>query len=114
MSAAGRVTIDEFSRFEIRTARVVDCRVHPDADRLLILDCDLGEGERRQIVAGIRRSYAPEALVGRTIVIVANLEPAVLRGVESQGMLLAASPPDRATVAVLTVDGDVPAGWKVT
>jgi methionyl-tRNA synthetase len=75
-------------------ATVTAAEPHPNADRLLVLRVDLG-GEQRQIVAGIRAHYPPETLVGRQVVVVANLEPAMLRGVESQGMLLAASSGDR-------------------
>lgn len=84
------LTIDEFARAELRVARILTAAPHPNADRLMVLEVDLGT-ERRQIVAGIRAHYTPEELVGRSIVVVANLQPATLRGVESQGMLLAAS-----------------------
>lgn len=104
------VSIEDFAKLDLRVAQVLSCEPHPQADRLLILQVDLGE-ERRQIVAGIRAHYPPEQLVGRRVVVVANLQPAVLRGVESQGMLLAASGTD--TVAVLSPDKDVPPGSKV-
>lgn len=84
------LTIDEFARVELKIATVVSATYHPKADRLLVLEVDLGS-ERRQIVAGIRAHYAPEELVGKQITVVANLQPAKLRGVESQGMLLAAT-----------------------
>ena len=84
------ITIDQFKTVELRVATVVSAEPHPNADRLVVLRVDLGS-EQRQIVAGIRATYDPATLVGRQIVVVANLEPAVLRGVESQGMLLAAS-----------------------
>jgi len=84
------ITIDQFKTVELRVATVVSAEPHPNADRLLVLRVDLGS-EQRQIVAGIRATYDPATLVGRQIVVVANLEPAVLRGIESQGMLLAAS-----------------------
>lgn len=84
------ISIDDFRRIELRVATITAAEPHPNADRLLVLGIDLG-GERRQLVAGIRGHYEPEALVGRQIVVVANLEPAKLRGVDSQGMLLAAS-----------------------
>lgn len=73
---------------ELRVAEVVEAGDHPNADRLLVLQVDLG-GERRQLVAGLAGVYEPESLVGRRIVVVANLTPARLRGEESQGMLLA-------------------------
>lgn len=84
------LTLDDFRKLDLRIATVTAAEPHPNADRLLVLQVDLG-GERRQLVAGIRAHYEPETLVGRQIVVVANLEPATLRGVESQGMLLAAS-----------------------
>ena len=84
------ITIEQFQQVELRVATVKEAAPHPNADRLLVLKVDLG-GEERQIVAGIRAHYDPAALVGTQVVVVANLEPATLRGVESQGMLLAAS-----------------------
>lgn len=84
------ISIDDFRRIELRVATITAAEPHPNADRLMVLGIDLG-GEQRQLVAGIRGHYEPAALVGRQIVVVANLEPAKLRGVESQGMLLAAS-----------------------
>jgi methionine--tRNA ligase beta chain len=87
--ALPQIEIDQFMQVELRTARVEQAERVPKADKLLRLVVDLG-GEKRQIVAGIAAKYAPEELLGRTIVIVANLKPAKLRGVESQGMLLAA------------------------
>ena len=84
------ITIEQFQTVELRVGTVKEAAPHPNADRLLVLKVDLGT-EERQIVAGIRAHYDPAALVGTQVVVVANLEPAKLRGVESQGMLLAAS-----------------------
>lgn len=108
----GLVSIDDFKRAQLRTARVVEARPHPNADKLLLLTVDVGRESTKQIVAGIRKHYEPESLVGRTIVIVDNLEPVVLRGEESQGMLLAASVGDK--VVLLRPDADdVPGGCEV-
>ena len=107
------VLYDDFSKLDLRIARVLECTPHPNADKLLVLKVDLGS-EQRQIVAGIRGYYQPETLVGKLIVIVANLAPRTMRGLESQGMLLAASTPDRSQVILLTPDADVPAGSKVS
>jgi methionyl-tRNA synthetase len=85
------ITIEDFGRVELKVGTVKKAEAHPKADRLLVLQVDLGEETERQIVAGIRASYDPEALVGRQVVVVANLKPALLRGIESRGMLLAAS-----------------------
>jgi len=83
-------TIDDFKKLEFRIAEIKDAVEHPQADRLYVLKVDVG-GSEKQIVAGIRAGYGKEDLVGKQVVLVNNLEPAVLRGVESQGMLLAAS-----------------------
>jgi tRNA-binding protein len=95
------VSYDDFAKLELRVARVKEARPHPNADRLLLLQVDLG-GQEKQIVAGIRQHYTPEQLVGKLIVVVNNLEPAMLRGESSNGMLLAATSADK--VIVLTVD----------
>lgn len=105
-----QITIDQFLEVELRVARIIAAERVPDADRLLKLQVDLGT-EQRQLVAGIALSYAPETLVGRRIVVVANLLPARIRGVESQGMLLAADLDGRPILAVF--DDDVPPGTRV-
>ncbi len=104
------VTIEDFMRLDLRVARVVRVEPHPNAEKLIRLQIDLG-GELRQIVAGIAAHYRPEDLEGKLIVVVANLKPAKLRGEWSHGMLLAASGPE--TIAVLTPMRDVPAGAEV-
>jgi len=81
-------TIDDFKKLELRIAQIKEVNDHPNADRLYVITIDLGD-KTKQIVAGIRPSYAKEDLVGKQVVVVDNLEPAILRGVESQGMLLA-------------------------
>ena len=106
------IGIDEFSRVELRTARVLAAEKVQGADKLLKLTVDIGR-EQRTIVAGIALRYAPETLVGRTIVVVANLKPAKLRGVMSQGMLLAASDESGQPFILTTEDPNVPAGWRV-
>ena len=87
-----RVGIEDFLRLDLRVARVVAAERVPKSRKLLKLDVDLGT-ERRTLVAGIAEAYEPEALVGRVIGMVANLKPAVVMGVESNGMILAASAP---------------------
>jgi methionyl-tRNA synthetase len=111
--AAGtaEIGIDEFARVDLRTAKVVAAERVQGADRLLKLTVDIG-AETRTIVAGIAARYAPESLVGRTIVVVANLKPAKLRGVISQGMLLAASD-SAGQPYILTTEEPVPPGWRV-
>jgi methionyl-tRNA synthetase len=104
------ITIEQFKTVELRVATVKSAEAHPNADRLLVLRVDLGD-EERQIVAGIRAAYDPATLVGRQVVVVANLEPAMLRGVESQGMVLAA--PGENGVVLVTPEKPVPAGAVV-
>ncbi len=104
------VSFKEFQKLELRVARVESASRVPGADRLLTLHVNLGN-EQRQIVAGVAEHYSPESLVGRQIVMVANLEPATIRGVASEGMLLAASADGR--VALLRPDADVPDGAEV-
>ncbi len=90
-------TIQEFMNFEFKTAKIVEALDHPNADKLVVLKIDTGVRDEsgnpvlKQIVAGIRKVYTNEELVGKTIVVIDNLDPAVLRGVESNGMLLAAT-----------------------
>jgi methionine--tRNA ligase beta chain len=99
---ADPIAYDDFAKVELRVAKVLEARPHPNADKLLLLQVDLGEDAPRQIVAGIKAHYTPESLVGKKIVIVANLAPATLRGETSSGMLLAATSGEK--VVLLTVD----------
>ncbi len=85
------ITFEDFARLDLRVAKIVHAEPHPNADRLLKLQLDDGSGTPRQICAGIREFYQPDDLVGKSIVIVANLAPRKIRGEESRGMLLAAS-----------------------
>ncbi len=105
------ISIDEFRRIELKIATIKKAEPHPNADKLLVLQIDLGS-EERQIVAGIKGHYAPEELVGRQVVVVANLETAKLRGLESQGMLLAASDGER--IVILTPEKEIHPGAKVS
>jgi methionyl-tRNA synthetase len=84
-------TIQDFQKIAFRVGQIKTAEAHPNADRLLVLTVDIGEPAPRKIVAGIRASYQPADLIGKSVVVVANLQPATLRGVESQGMVLAAS-----------------------
>lgn len=107
------IQFDDFAKVDLRVATVLSAEPHPNADKLLVLQVDLGD-EKRQILAGVRAHYDPAALVGRQIVIVANLAPRTMRGLESQGMLLAAGDDDRATLGLLMPDKPMPAGAKVS
>jgi methionyl-tRNA synthetase len=105
------VTIDEFQRFKIHTATIMSVENHPKADKLFVVKLDAGELGQRQVVAGLKGHYTPEELVGKTVCFIANLKPAMLRGVESQGMVLAAD--DGTTVAVLEPARKLPPGSKI-
>jgi len=105
------IFIDDFRKIELKIATVKSAELHPNADKLMVLQIDLG-AEQRQICAGIRNHYTPEELVGKQVVVVANLETAKLRGLESQGMLLAVS--DEGRVIILTPEKSVLAGAKVS
>ena len=85
------ITFDDFAKVDLRIAKVLKAEPHPNADRLLKLQLDDGSGTPRQICAGIKEQYAPEDMIGKSIIIVANLAPRNIRGEESRGMLLAAS-----------------------
>ncbi len=106
----GLISIDDFRRVELRSARVEAAENIPKSKNLLKIEVSLGE-ERRTIVAGVARHYAPDELVGRTVVIVANLEPTKLMGVESQGMLLAAE--DEDGLRLVGVEGGIRSGSRV-
>jgi len=105
-----RISITKFFETELRVAEILSAERVTGADKLLKLEIDLGN-EKRQLVAGIALSYAPETLIGRRIIVVANLEPARIRGVESQGMLLAADLDGKPVIA--TFDAPVPPGTTV-
>ncbi len=105
------IAIDDFAKVDLRVAEVVSAKDHPNADRLLVLEIDLGD-ERRTIVAGIRGHYAPEDLVGKQIIVVANIEPCELRGVKSHGMMLVAK--DGEKIIYLTPESAIAPGSKVS
>ena len=108
------IKFDDFAKLDLRVATVLECKPHANADKLLVLQIELADGQRRQICAGLRAFYPPEQLVGKQIVVVANLEPRNMRGEPSQGMLLAAT--DTATGKVIVVSPSEPAapGSKVS
>ena len=112
---APRISIDEFFKIELRVGKVVAAEAVPKSRKLIKIQLETGEGER-QVLAGILGAYQPEELVGRTVVFVANLKPAKLAGLESNGMILAASGPDGGKPVLLTVEDpeSAPPGSKVS
>ena len=107
-----KITIDEFKKIDLRVAKVLSARRVENSDKLLLLEIDLGD-EKRQIVAGIAEHYKPEDMVGKEIIVVYNLQPAKIRGYESQGMLLAAKD-SKGRLAILTPEKEVDPGSKVS
>ena len=107
---ANLVTIDDFFKTQLKTAKVLEAEKVEGADKLLKLKIQVGE-ETRQLVAGIALYYKPEEIIGKNIVIVANLVPAKIRGIESQGMLLAAK--IGKDLKLITTDGEIASGASV-
>ena len=117
--AKPEISFEDFARIDLRVAKIVQAEPHPNADRLLKLQLDDGSGTPRQICAGIREFYQPDDLVGKSIVIVANLAPRKIRGEESRGMVLAASDAPKGSegprgVVVMTPMSDIAPGSTVS
>lgn len=112
------ITFDDFAKVDLRVAKIVHAEPHPDADRLIKMQVDDGSGEPRQICAGVREYYEPDSLIGKSIVIVANLAPRTIRGEESRGMLIAASDAEKGSeersVVVMTPMSEIAPGAVVS
>jgi methionyl-tRNA synthetase len=106
------ISIDDFFKVKLVTGEVISAIAHPKADRLLVLQVKVGE-QTKQIVSGIRQFYTPEQMVGKTIIVVNNLQPTKLRGEDSFGMLLAVRLPDGG-LRLVTTDGPASAGLEVS
>jgi len=104
------ISIDDFAKVKLKVAEVIECEKHPDADRLLVLQVRIGK-ERRQIVSGIAQYYSAEDMVGKKVVVITNLKKTKIRGIESQGMILAAA--DKKDLNLVTVDKDISDGTEV-
>jgi methionyl-tRNA synthetase len=111
MNSSSLISIDTFAQIDLRVGQIVSAERVPRADKLVRLSVDLGEPEPRQLLAGIAEFYTPEELVGQKIIVVANLQPRTLRGLESQGMLLAADGPAKPLLA--TVPAETPVGSRL-
>ena len=105
-----KIKFEDWEKLDLRSGRILEVKDHPNADKLYILKVDIGE--ERQIVAGIKKSYSKEELIGKQIIVISNLEPVILRGVESQGMLLAVGEDENSRV-LLTLDKEFISGEKV-
>ncbi len=104
------ITFEEFKKLELKVAEIKEVSDHPNADRLYVITVDLGD-KTKQVVAGIKSAYSKEELVGKQVVVVDNLEPAILRGVESQGMILAAA--DETGMAIVAPERKIKLGSTV-
>jgi len=107
---AETISIEEFAKLDLRAGKIINAQKVPGKDKLLVLQVDIGT-ETRTVVAGIAQEFAPEELVGKQVVLVANLEPKRLGGVVSHGMILAAG--EEKALALVTLDREVPPGTKV-
>lgn len=109
----GLISIDDFAKVDLRVVEVLSAEKVEKSDKLLKLKVKMGN-EERQVVSGIAAFYSPEVMVGKKLILVANLKPAKLRGIESQGMILAASDKDSGKLVLVTVEGEIPTGTKVS
>lgn len=106
------ISLEEFRRLDLRVGQIHAAEPIPGATRLLRVHVNMGE-ERRTLVAGLAEAYSPEQLIGMKVIVVANLEPATIRGVLSQGMMLGAGCSNGQDIALLTVNKDVPSGTRI-
>ena len=104
------ITIDDFAKLDLRVVKVLEAEKVEGSDKLLKLRVEMGS-ETRQVVSGIAKHYTPESLIGKSVILVANLKPVKLKGIESQGMILAAS--NDSSLVIATLDGLIDSGSKV-
>jgi methionine--tRNA ligase beta chain len=105
------VTFEQFKALEIRIAKILSCEVHPNADKLYVVTLEVGD-KQKKVVAGIKNYYTPEELIGKSVVLLDNLETATIRGVQSEGMILATREGEK--LAVLTPDREIASGSLVS
>jgi len=105
------ISFQDFKKMDIKIAQIKEVKEHPNADKLYVVKIDTGT-EEKEVVAGIREFYKTEELIGKKVVVITNLEPATIRGVESSGMLLVAKDAD--TLALLTTEKDIKLGGKIS
>ena len=108
-----KISYDSFERIDLRVGKIINVEDHPKADKLYILTVDLGEENARTIVAGLKKHYKKEELKGKKAIFVANLAPVILRGIESNGMILASVSADESQVIILHPEKDIKEGSKI-
>lgn len=103
------IIYDDFAKLELKIGKIVEAAEHSNADKLLVLKVEIGDAVV-QVVAGIKAYYGSQEVVGKQVVVLANLEPRQLRGIESQGMILAAQTPDKSQLCLIVPEKEMPAG----
>jgi len=109
---ADEVKFSEWQKLDLRVGKILSVEDHPNADKLYVIEVDLGT-EKRKLVAGLKQHYKPKELVGKLCIIAVNLEPAVLRGIKSEGMILAAVSEDKTKVKLIRPDKDIEIGARI-
>lgn len=109
---ASKIQYEDFKKLDLRVGKILEIENHPNADKLYLLKVDLGEENPRQIVAGLKPYYKREQLLNKKAIFVANLEPAIIRGIKSNGMILAVDD-NKGSVIILTTESDIETGSKV-
>ena len=109
----GIVLYKEWQKLDLRVGKILSVEDHPDADKLYLLEVDVGESGKRKLVAGLKKFYKPKELKGKLCVVFLNLEPAVLRGVKSEGMLLAAGDEKEENVVLICPDDKIELGARI-
>ena len=110
---ADTINFNDWQKLDLRVARIIDVREHPNANKLYLLDVDLGN-EKRTLVAGLKNNYTADELKGRLCVVFTNLEPATIRGIKSEGMILAAVNGDKSKVFILEPEKEIELGSKIS
>ena|SRR3989344_5958881 len=108
-----KISLSDFQKLDLKVGKIIKAEPHPNADKLVVLTVDLGEGKNRTMVAGLKNHYKLDELKGKKAVFVANLKPTNLRGVESNGMILAAVSDDEKDIVILAPEKDIKQGTKV-
>ena len=108
------IPFKEWQKLDLRIGKILSVEDHPNADKLYILEVDLGKLGKRKLVAGLKQHYKPKDLKNKLCVVFANLEPAVLRGVKSEGMILAAGSEDKSQVFLIKPDKEIELGSKIS
>ena len=110
---AETIPFDDWKKIDLRVAKIIDVKEHPNAEKLYLLEIDLGN-EKRTLVAGLKQHYKPEELKGKLCIVFINLEPATIRGIKSEGMILAAVNEDKNKVFIIQPDKDIELGSMIS